>query len=137
VYFFFAQMKSFPLFAVASLALLSVVHAQSPVPTSTDPIVGRWHWNGGHGDGIVVLSEDGKALKLTDKTKGRWTFEPPKGPGSEAERRYVVSWQDGLYISTVFLSSDGAHLHGGYHKLPKVGAKIHADRIAETVDAKK
>jgi hypothetical protein len=108
---------------IVALFLLSL---GCPIPAwakRNDPVAGHWNW----AEGVnVELSEDGQAhLRMVAfGMEGKWTL----ASAGDGGRKYVIVWQNGLWIDQFSLSSDSRHLVGQN----QIGVKINASRVLES-----
>jgi hypothetical protein len=108
--------------ALALLTLFMSVVSLKADPNSKptekpDPIVGKWRYFNGQ---IITLSDDGHAASSIGST-GTWKFvESP-----EVERKYTITFKEGLYVDEMVLSANGKRLTG--KNVAKM--RIWADRV--------
>ena len=101
---------------VAFAASLSAQAPPSQTARAADPIAGDWRWFNGT---LVHMTDDGRCAG--PKNRGTWEFSNNK----EVERKYVVKWEENLFIDYLTLSRDGRHLTGKSAK----GDRVSADKI--------
>jgi serine/threonine protein kinase len=99
---------------LSAIFLFPIVQRQElPAGDEQDPILGKWNWFTGEVQEILPGG----------KIKGRpWACWKVADP---VERRYVISWNNGLYVDALFLSDDGMSLRGKNNE----GLEVGGDRV--------
>jgi hypothetical protein len=113
------------LLAAVMLLLFSHAASMAKEATQVNPIVGKWRW-GKHL--LAEFTADGLA-----KAKG-YTGKWKESETSTIERKYTVSWNDGIIVDDLTLEKNGARIRGKNSK----GEKFTAEKIpAESTAAAK
>jgi len=98
----------FILGVMAALATLS----RAEDTALNDPIVGRWRW---HNNTILAIRGDGTVGWNLGNGKGTWKCASP----NQDPRKYLLDWERGLYVETLYLKKHGNRLTGhdqfGHH----------------------
>lgn len=109
------------LLVILFLAFLAGSNGQT---SKADPIVGEWKWFNGT---RLFITADGQFTSSAGK--GVWEFSKNK----EIERKYVLTWEGGLFADFLTLSRDGKHLEGKSAAGQKVtGDKADTTKTVET-----
>jgi hypothetical protein len=83
-----------------------------------DPLIGRWRWTDRQ---IVECRADQTFAVEPTKRGGTWKLVPDKA----AERKYVLTWDGGLFVDRLTMSRDEKELKGENQD----GKKIRAAKI--------
>ncbi len=103
---------------IALLAINPALSSESPKEKEPDPILGRWRWIGKQ---IVTCHEDHKMTVTPTNRTGTWRSVPSK----TNERKYELTWDEGLYVDQLTMSKDLKSLKGKNQKGEKIeGTKI-------------
>jgi hypothetical protein len=112
-------MKTFrPTFLVAWMFLLIGVVSGAAPKEAPDPLIGRWRWTDRQ---IVECRADQTFTVEPTKRGGTWKLVPDKA----AERKYVLTWDGGLFVDRLTMSRDEKELKGENQE----GKKIRASKV--------
>jgi hypothetical protein len=113
------NMKRIPILATAALIVTSGLAALKESP---DPVIGRWRWTAGQTTDQIVECKSNNTFSVTPtKRTGTWKLLQQ----SNAERKYVFTWDGGLYVDTLIMSRNQKELSGENQK----GLKIRGQKI--------